>query len=100
MMLSHHAVRGASGAPLPLEPTALLTGQCGQAEGLAQRRAANLERLGWFAMFPGKRMIRHSPADWMIRHLIGEATPELEHLRGCVALCGPSASRKYSALYG
>jgi hypothetical protein len=42
-------------------------------------------------------MIRHSPADWMMRHLVGEATPELEHLREGAPLCGPSVSRKYSA---
>jgi hypothetical protein len=45
-------------------------------------------------------MIRHSPADWMMRRLVGEATPELEHLREDAALCGPSVSRKYSAFGG
>lgn len=33
----------------------------------------------------------------MMRHLVGEATPELEHLREGAALCGPSVSSKYSA---
>jgi hypothetical protein len=42
-------------------------------------------------------MIRHRPADWMMRHLVGEATPELELLREGAALCGSSVSRKYSA---
>jgi hypothetical protein len=36
---------------------------------------------GAVALFPEKRMTRHSPADWMMRRLVGEATPELEHLR-------------------
>ena len=43
-------------------------------------------------------MIRNSPADWMMRHLVGKATPELEHLREGGALCSPSVSRKYSAI--
>jgi hypothetical protein len=30
--------------------------------------------------------------------MVGEATPELEHLREGAALCGQSVSRKYSAL--
>jgi hypothetical protein len=34
----------------------------------------------------------------MVRHLVGEATPELEHLREGVALDGPSVSREYPAL--
>ena len=33
------------------------------------------------ALFPEKRIIRHGRADWMMRHPVGEATPELEHLR-------------------
>jgi hypothetical protein len=33
----------------------------------------------------------------MMRYLVGEATPELEHLREGAALRGPSVSRKYSA---
>jgi hypothetical protein len=36
------------------------------------------------ALFPEKRMIRHRPA-YLIRHPIGEATPELEHLRAGAA---------------
>jgi hypothetical protein len=36
----------------------------------------------------------------MMRHLVGEATPELELLREGAALCGPGVSRKYSALGG
>jgi hypothetical protein len=43
---------------------------------------------------------RHSPVVWMMRHLVDEATPELEHLREGAAPCGKSVSRKYSALYG
>jgi hypothetical protein len=43
-------------------------------------------------------MIRHRPADWVMRHLVGEATPELELLREGAALCGSSVSRKYSAI--
>jgi len=41
---------------------------------------------GVVVLFPEKRMIRHSPAYWMMRHLVGEATPELEHLREGAAL--------------
>jgi hypothetical protein len=41
-------------------------------------------------------MIRPRPADWMIRHLVGGATPEMELLREGAALCGSSVSRKYS----
>jgi hypothetical protein len=43
-------------------------------------------------------MIRHSPAYWMMRHLVDEATPWVEHLREDAALCGPSVGRKYSAI--
>jgi hypothetical protein len=32
------------------------------------------------ALFPEKRIIRHSPVNSMMRHLVGEATPELGHL--------------------
>jgi hypothetical protein len=35
----------------------------------------------------------------MMRYLVGEATPELEHLREGAALRGPSVSRKYSAIW-
>jgi hypothetical protein len=35
-------------------------------------------------------MIRHRPADWVMRHLVGEATPELELLRESAALYGSS----------
>jgi hypothetical protein len=34
-------------------------------------------------------MIRDSPADWMMRHLVGEVMPELEHLRAGAALWRP-----------
>jgi hypothetical protein len=33
----------------------------------------------------------------MMRHLVGEATPELEHLREGAAPYSKSVSRKYSA---
>jgi len=36
--------------------------------------------------------IRHSPADWVMRHRAGEATPEPEHLREDAALRGQSLS--------
>ena len=36
--------------------------------------------------------IRHSPADWVMRHRAGEATPEPEHLREGTALCGRNLS--------
>jgi hypothetical protein len=39
-------------------------------------------------------MIRHGRADWMMRHPVGEATPELEHLRSDAAWSRPSVSRK------
>jgi hypothetical protein len=35
----------------------------------------------------------------MMRHLGGEAAPELEHLRTDAACGGPSANRKYSAAW-
>src|ERR1700746_590869 len=31
------------------------------------------------AWFLEKRMIRHSPPNWVMRQLVGEAMPELEH---------------------
>jgi hypothetical protein len=37
---------------------------------------------------------RHSPFDWMMRHLVGEAKPELERLREGAPLCGPGVSRE------
>lgn len=41
-------------------------------------------------------MIRYGRADWMVRHLIGEAMPELKHLRSDAAQGCLSVSRKYS----
>jgi hypothetical protein len=35
----------------------------------------------------------------MMRHLVGKAAPELEHMRVDVAYGGPSARRKYSAIW-
>jgi len=37
---------------------------------------------------------RHGWADWMMRYPVGEATPELEHLRSDAAWSRPSVSRK------
>jgi hypothetical protein len=34
----------------------------------------------------------------MMRHLVGETTPELEHLRADAALWRPKRQRKYSAI--
>jgi hypothetical protein len=45
-----------------------------------------------------KRVIRHSPADWMMRHLVSEGNAELKHLRKGTVLCGASISRKVFAL--
>jgi hypothetical protein len=39
-----------------------------------------------------KATIRHSLADWVMRHRTGEATPEPEHLREGTALCGRNLS--------
>jgi hypothetical protein len=40
-------------------------------------------------------MIHHSPADWLMHHLVDEAAPELEHLLAGVPCGGPSDNRKY-----
>ena len=37
------------------------------------------------------------PADLMMRHWLGEATPELDHLRADAACGGATSSREYSA---
>jgi hypothetical protein len=39
-------------------------------------------------------MIRHGRADWLMRHPVGEATPELEYLCSDAALSWPSVSRQ------
>ncbi len=44
------------------------------------------------------RTIRHRSADWMARHLVDEASPELAHLREDAALWRPKRQRKYSAI--
>jgi hypothetical protein len=60
---------------------------------LAHRAASCLLR-AVVALFPEKQMISHRRADWMMRHPVGEATPELEHLRSDAARSHPSVSRK------
>src|SRR5215475_6270914 len=39
-------------------------------------------------------MIHHSPPFWIMRHLVGEASPELEHLRAGAALWRPKRQPK------
>jgi hypothetical protein len=50
------------------------------------------------ALFPEERTIHHNLTDSTMRHLVGKAAPELEHLRVDVAYGGPSARPKYSAI--
>jgi hypothetical protein len=49
---------------------------------------------GVVALFPEKRIIHHGRVDWMMRHPVGEATTEREHLCSDAALSYPSVSRK------
>jgi len=53
---------------------------------------------GGETLFPEKRLIRHTRADWTIRYPVGEGTPELEHLRADEACGAPTISREYSAI--
>jgi hypothetical protein len=50
---------------------------------------------GVVALFPEKRTIYHAPADLMVRHWVGEAAPELDHLRADAACGGATSSGKY-----
>ena len=63
----------------------------------AQPTARRLPAQGVVALFPEKRAIYHAPADLMMRHWVGEAAPELDHLRADAACSGATSSNKYSA---
>ena len=53
---------------------------------------------GAVALFSEKRTIYHAPADLMMRYWVGEAAPELDHLRADAACGGGTSSSKYSAI--
>jgi hypothetical protein len=46
------------------------------------------------ALIPEKRMNHRGQADWMMHPPVGEAMPELEHLRSDAASSRPCVSRK------